>query len=510
MTRRLFALLLPAILGAVACCSWSQTGGGRSSTPLAPRSLSGSEDASRARWDELGEFVDTTLAGSELWGVSVRSVSKGREILGRREHTPLVPASNQKLLTTAVALILLGPDFVYETSLYGPAPGGGGVVAGDVFLRGTGDPTISPRFHGRSTAVFEELADQLKQQGVREIRGDVVGDDNFFDDADFGEGWSRDDELYCYSARISALSFNDNCFAVTVAPGGEVGQPARVELTPDTAYVKIENRVLTSAPGGGTDLRAMRAYGSTSLSLFGRLEHGAPPRHFRFAATNPTLYAVTVLREVLEEKGIPVWGRAVDIDETDKIPNYGSSRPLASHRSAPLKTIIEHTNKESQNLYAELLFRTVGAVSAGAGSAARAADAMRRSLEKMGISSDSLDIHDGSGLSPLNRVAPSQVVQVLDFMGRHPYFPYFFHSLPLAGVDGTLAKRMKNRGAEGRVRAKTGTLAHAVALSGYLNGGGELIAFSIMSNDRHSSDSETRLLQDAICEKLVTLTEESE
>ena len=201
-------------------------------------------------------------------------------------------------------------------------------------------------------------------------------------------------------------------------------------------------------------LDARRPFGSNTLTLSGRIELNASPRHIRFAVGNPTLYAMTVLKEVLCRKGIQVLGRAVDIGDTGKTPDYGAMKVLASRRSPPLSDIIEQVNKRSQNLYAELLFRTLGAVCAGKGTQEKSAQVMVESLAAMGIRGDSLAIYDGSGLSRLNLVAPSQIVGLLDYMSHHPYFAHFYRSLPVAGVDGTLMKRMKNTEAQNNVGRK--------------------------------------------------------
>ncbi len=183
-------------------------------------------------------------------------------------------------------------------------------------------------------------------------------------------------------------------------------------------------------------------------------------------------------------------------------------RILLSHRSASLSRIIRETNKRSQNLYAELLFRTLGTLSGGRGTADEAVSVVLESLAAMGIPPDSLAIYDGSGLSRLNLITPGEVVQLLDYMAHHPYFAYFSQSLPVAGVDGTLMRRMQNTPAEGRVLAKTGSLSHMVCLSGYLpDRQGRLLAFSIMSNNFLGPSAEVRLLQDTMAERLVRLGE---
>ena len=453
---------------------------------------------------EIDEILDAPGAADAFWGVSAKSLRTGQRLFARNEDKLFVPASNMKLFTTAVALIRLGPDFRYTTSLYTDGSVENGVLTGDVYLRGSGDPTISQRFQGGPTAVFEEWADRLKQQGIGEIEGDLIGDDTLFDGHELGPGWAWDDESIAFSARISAVSFNDNCFDAVLSPGKKAGDPARIAITPETSYVKIANSVRTSASGEQTELDARRSFGSNALILSGCIELNAPPRHIRIAVGDPTLYALIVLKETLARKGIRVVGRAADIGDTGKAPDYGAMKVLATRRSPPLNDIIEQVNKRSQNLYAELLFRTLGAVYAGRGTTEKSVQVMVESLAAMGIRGDSLSIYDGSGLSRLNLVAPSQVVRLLDYMSRHPYFDHFYRSLPVAGVDGTLMKRMKNTEAEGNVRAKTGTLTHMVALSGYMKGrDGGLLAFSILSNNCLGTSAEVRSLQDAICQRLL-------
>jgi serine-type D-Ala-D-Ala carboxypeptidase/endopeptidase (penicillin-binding protein 4) len=469
------------------------------SSPVAPVPDRTSQD--------LNDILDGSGAANVFWGVSVKSLRTGRRLFARNENKFFVPASNMKLLTTAVALVRLGPDFRYVTSLYTDGTSKNGILKGDVYLRGSGDPTISERFQGKPIAVFEEWADRLKQQGIREITGDLVGDDSLFDDKSLGVGWAWDDELIAFSARISAVSFNDNCFDTFVSPGKRPGDPARIVVTPETSFVKVSNSVRTSAPGEQTSLDARRSFGSNALSLSGRIELDSPPRHIRFTVGNPTLFAMTVLKEVLTRKGIRVLGRPVSIGDVGKTPDYGSIKVLATRQSAPLSDIIEQTNKRSQNLYAELLFRTLGAAYGGRGTTEKSAQVMADTLSTMGIRGDSLAIYDGSGLSRLDLVTPAQIVLLLDYMSHHRYFAHFYRSLPVAGVDGTLMKRMRSTEAENNLRAKTGTLTHVVALSGYLKErDGSLLAFSILSNNCLGTSAEVRSLQDAICEKLPLLS----
>ncbi|OPY66775.1 MAG: D-alanyl-D-alanine carboxypeptidase DacC precursor [Syntrophorhabdaceae bacterium PtaU1.Bin034] len=510
--RRIKSLLLiVAVLLAFGSCAHEpaqKQGPAYASTPSSTPPAA--EAAKRGQHEiELADIVDNPKAANAIWGISIKSLATGKTLFSRNEDKLFVPASNMKLFTTAVALVRLGPDFRYTTNLYAGGKIEKGVLKGDLFLRGSGDPTISEVFQGRATAVFEDWADQLKRQGIRKIAGDVIGDGRLFDDRDMGRGWAWDDEMMYYSARISAVSFNENCFQVTVSPGKRAGQAAQIEIDPDTSYVKIINSVKTSGEGEQKDLDARRGAGSSTILLSGSVAEGSEPRRIRFTAANPTLYAMTVLKETFEKKGIRIWGRPADVGSAGKDPDYKSLKIIAVRHSEPLSAIIEHINKRSQNLYSELLFRTLGAIYGGHGTTEKAVQVIKESLRVMGIPEDELAIYDGSGLSRLDLVTPSQMVRLLDYMSKHPYFEHFYRSLPVAGVDGTLLKRMKNTAAENNVRAKTGTLAHMVSLSGYFRSrDGPLIAFSIMSNNCLSPPEDVRSLQDRICERLVRFFEE--
>jgi D-alanyl-D-alanine carboxypeptidase/D-alanyl-D-alanine-endopeptidase (penicillin-binding protein 4) len=269
------------------------------------------------------------------------------------------------------------------------------------------------------------------------------------------------------------------------------------------------NRIRTSGREDIRELDARRDARSGGIVLSGEVRAGAPGRTIRFTAANPTLYAVTVLKEVLEQKGIHVSGEALDLDDTTMQIDYRTMTPLVTQQSPPLSRIIEHVNKRSQNLYAELLFRTLGAVCAGEGSTEKSVKVMKQTLADLGIRPDSLAIYDGSGLSRLNLVTPQQTVALLDAMSGRPDFRYFYRSLPLAGSEGTLLTRMRNTDAENNVRAKTGTLTHMVALSGYVQGkAGRLLAFSIMSNNCLHPAADIRRLQDEMCRRLVRFWKE--
>lgn len=442
------------------------------------------------------------LFSEDHWGVLARSLKDERVIWSKDEKLHFFPASNLKLFTTAVSLLKLGPDYRYTTTVSTQGETRDGILNGDLIVRASGDPSLSTRF-GKTGAVgfFKQWANVLVECGVREVRGDIVVDESLFDTQYLGTGWFWDDEPLAYSAQISAFSINDNCVELRVAANAKAGEPGLVEVIPRTSYVTIMNRTLTTQ-SNQSSVMISRQVGSNNIILSGAISALDSPKRLTITVHEPSLYGATVLKEVLESKGITVRGIARMIDR-DQAPSEPIGRILVSHRSPPLSDIIGHINKQSHNLSAELLFRTLGAVYYGKGSTRNSARVMQETLERAGIVPEQIAIWDGSGLSRLSMVTPQQVVNLLEFMYHQPVFAYFYNSFPVAGVDGTLATRMVGTSAANNVRAKTGSSTHTGCLSGYLKRrNGEMIAFSMMTNNNSKPPFEIRQIQDSLCEWL--------
>jgi serine-type D-Ala-D-Ala carboxypeptidase/endopeptidase (penicillin-binding protein 4) len=429
------------------------------------------------------------------WGILVRSLKNERVIWAKNEKLHFIPASNLKLFTTAVSLLRLGPDYRYTTTALTQGEIKDCVLNGDLIVRASGDPSLSTRFRqGGAVGVFEEWAHALVEQGIKEVRGDIVIDESLFDTQYMGTGWFWDDEPFAYSAQISAFSINDNCVELRVTASNNEGEPGIVEVMPRTRYVTIVNltRTIKSSP---SSIAISRKAGSNTVIVSGTISSLDCPKRLSVTVHGPSLYGATVLKEVLESKGIIVRGAARIVDD-DALPKQGE-RVLISSSSPPLSVIISHINKPSHNLSAELLFRTLGAVYRGKGTTRNGARVMQETLEQAGIIPEEISIWDGSGLSRLSMVTPLQVVNLLEFMYHHPGFAYFYNSLPVAGVDGTLAARMVGTSAENNVRAKTGSSTHIGSLSGYVKKkDGEMLAFSILTNNNPKMPFEIRKLQD--------------
>lgn len=452
------------------------------------------------------------------WAVLVVSLDRGDTLYAHSASQPLAPASNMKLFTAAAALYYLGPAYRFGTYLVTDGRIEGDVLAGDLIVYGTGDPTISDRFYESKLAVWEALADSLAALGIREIRGDVVGDGSYFGGRSTGVGWQLDYMDAWYAAPAGALSFNDNMVTLHIVPAAEPARRPEIQFIPGGRGIALVNLATTTA-SGGTRIHVDRASYDGPIFVEGTIsaaDHAGVWRAVPVA--DPPRYAAIVLREVLEKRGIHVTGgvRSIHDPLLSRVtarrvfaPTFDGGqtmRTLAVHRSPPLLEILEVINKKSHNLYAEQVLRTVGRVAVGDGSAAGGAKAVQRLLARE-TDADALGLRmvDGSGLSVLNRADPRTIVALLDYMARSPFWNSFWATLPEAGSPDGL-HRMHETPAEHNLRAKTGTINHVSALSGYVRGAnGERLAFSIISNGVPSTWRAKRV-EDAIGARLASFT----
>ncbi|GBC82030.1 D-alanyl-D-alanine carboxypeptidase [bacterium HR10] len=436
----------------------------------------------------IEEILQRPEFATTRWGILVESLDRGRVLVQHDAHQLFTPASNVKLYTTAAALVRLGPDFRFRTSVYAQAPPDErGHLEGDVILYGRGDPNLSTRtLTGGYLTPFYSLADQLVRAGVREIFGDIVGDESYFVGPRLGVGWEWDDLQWYYGAEVSALSVDDNFVDLIVRPGEREGEPVRVILSPPSSYLTIVNRAVTTAVGTAQQIAIERGLQDNVLEIRGTMPQESLGYRAAIAVHHPALYAAALFREALLRRGIRVHGRAVAVDWKER-----RARPLDLSRmvelayveSPPLREEIRVLNKISQNLHAELLLRVLGAELKGEGSDEKGLEVIWEFLAEIGARTSGVRIRDGSGLSRLNLIAPATTVDLLRFMDRHEYGAIFRESLPIAGTDGTLERRMRGTPAEGNVRAKTGTLAYTYTLSGYVTTvRGERLVFSVMVN----------------------------
>ncbi len=449
----------------------------------------------------IAPIVSRPELASAFWGVEVRSLKTGRTLYALNAERAFRPASTLKLVTTAAALDAYGEDARLRTTVETAGRLDGlGRILGDVFLVGRGDPNLSARFSpGRPTAAFEEMADALVTAGVRRIEGRLIGNEGAFAGDRRGSDWTWEDLVWGYGAEVSALSFNDNVVELLLAPGERAGDPAVLDVSPRTPVVTVASVVTTAAASTAEDVRLDKDAGTNRFRLSGLLPIGGSWSG-HVAVEDPARFAATAFAAVLEAKGVRVVGGV----ETTRSPLPAGTRVLASHDGAPMAEMIRVVNKESQNLHAETLLRLVGLKAKGEGSVEKGHEAIVEFLKRLGIPAADWGLSDGSGLARTDLVTPSGLAALLVAMDAQPHAAAFRASLPVAGVDGTLEKRMRGTPAEGRVVAKTGTLNLANALAGYATTRrGERIAFAVFVNNHARRGREAVAAIDALAQALV-------
>jgi D-alanyl-D-alanine carboxypeptidase/D-alanyl-D-alanine-endopeptidase (penicillin-binding protein 4) len=455
--------------------------------------------------DNLAYVISNPNLFNAQLGLYVESLKSGEIVFAHNEHKLFISASNMKIFTTAVALLKFGPRFNYKTHIYHSNSVNKGILEGDLIIRGSGDPTLAPRYsNGDSRAFFREWADTLLSKGIKKIAGDIIGDESYFQTDPLGYGWQWDDEPYWYSAQISALSFNDNCVDVTVVASDKIGESPDVYLSPPTSYITIDNMAITTKPDSIRTLSLTRPRLENKIIIRNHIPVNKPKTTKSLSVENPARFFIHVFREVLEEKGIEVLGELKVVNTPGEI-DYSLYTLMFTHQSPHLSEIISVVNKKSQNLYAEQLLVTIAAEYGLKASAAAGIKVVNSTLAQMGITTNEFSMRDGSGLSRFNLISPHSVSLLLRYMTKHEYFPYFYESLPIAGIDGTLKSKMKKSPAEGNVRAKTGTVGYVRNLSGYVESkDGELFLFSFLVNNYLLPTPSINNLQDRIGNLLAT------
>lgn len=417
----------------------------------------------------------------------------------------MMPASNMKIVTLAVAAERLGWDFSYDTSLVATGPIENGVLEGDLVVVGSGDPTIVRR--EGAVSVFERWADELAAAGIHAIGGRLIGDDNAFDDEPLGAGWAWDYLAFGYAAPTGALQFNEDAAQLVVTPAARAGDPAAVRLDSPESGLTIDNHAVTAPDGVAGEIDLRRLPGSGRLRVSGTIPLGSAPIVRAVSVDNPTDYFAGALAATLAARGIVVRGGAIDIDALPGPPDLGAARPLATFRSAPLAEMAGVMMKVSQNLYAETLLKTVAA-RVGEPTVEGGRKVVREVLAGWGIAPESVVPADGSGLSRYNYVTAAALVTILERMHCDPRHQAAFEAtLPIAGKDGTLERRMRGSAAEGNARAKTGTIANVRTLSGYVRTrDGELLAFSILANHFTAPAAVIDAVTDLVVERLAAFS----
>jgi serine-type D-Ala-D-Ala carboxypeptidase/endopeptidase (penicillin-binding protein 4) len=436
----------------------------------------------------------------------VVATEDGRELIAIAPENRFIPASNTKMFTTAAAFATLAeldrPDTVGGATVRLEKKGG----ARDVVLEGRGDARLSSAPDCIATCL-DELAAAIAAQ-TRRVRN-IIGDDSLYPDQRWSPGMSWNNIGTRSGTAVSALSLDDNELALTVSPAA-VGQPPKLDFLP---YYAIENRAVTVA-GGSADLAFHRLPGSFALRLTGTIPAGAAPQILRLGIDDPAHYAAWRFKALLQARGVRVSGSVsarhrppMPADDPTMAEDGGPApptrqepltQPTAQLPALPLAEDLTLINKVSQNLHAELMLRRLGR-QRGSGSMADGVAAVGKMLERAGVPRAQYDFSDGSGMSTYNRLSPRGVVTFLRWVSAQPWGAGWRATLPIAGADGTLARRFKGTPLEGRLFAKTGSLNATAALSGYLIArSGRTLLFSMFANDVPEGASATPAMDAAL------------
>jgi D-alanyl-D-alanine carboxypeptidase/D-alanyl-D-alanine-endopeptidase (penicillin-binding protein 4) len=467
--RALLALLLAAVLGAA---------------PAGAQALQ----------KRINTRLDKAPLDRNLWGVVLLDPS-GKQLYARNADRMFIPASNTKLVVTAVGSALLPPDWTVRTSVYSSGPVEDGVVRGDLVLYGRGDPTMSKRCYAVDTTAagacdtdpfqrLRVLAAALRARGITTVTGDLVGDGSYFSGDLVNGDWEEYDLNWWYAAPVSGLGFNDNSIDFTYAPGTAAGAPAVVTFTPDFGTIAFENRTRTVAAGQPTTIDFYREAGTMHVWAEGDVALDSKGSKEYFALPDPDLFTALALRSVLADSGIAVLGSTRSTTDSTRYRAARQAAPLAEVESRPLKDWIFPILNTSQNWYAEMLLKQLGRQFGESGSWKGGLAVERKFLvDSVRIDSTQFALRDGSGLSSANLVSPLSFARLLAWIHRHPHFASFSAGLPQSGQRGSLKSRFVGTPLEGLVHAKTGSISRVNTLSGYIELPGRTLTFSVEANN---------------------------
>lgn len=457
--------------------------------------------------------INISILQGSLWGGIAADTQHPQEpLFSVQADTRFTPASTLKLLTTAAALETWGPLHRFTTELYASAsPDENGVLQGDLWIRGGGDPTLgSTRVPGAESlaTVLQKWQEAIKNSGIKKITGNIYADISLFEGPAVPPKVNWENMGNYYAAPASPLCINDNLFEIYFTPQTQGNQPVSVAKTiPEIPELTFQSFVTTDAKNRKDNAFVYGAPGQNQLKIFGTIPPHATGFKIKGAMPDPALFAAQSLRQHLLRHEINVQGTA---QTSLQAPDYTSFVKLHTYRSPALKDIIILVNKRSFNLYAEMLLRNLAVAAGKKGSLQNGLNELVTFLRKHDlVKPNEVVLYDGSGLSRDNLVTPHALLKTLIYMSKSPYFSYYYNSLATPDDRGdllVLRRFLKPQKKVNEVRIKGGTIDSVKAGAGYVkNQEGQVVAFVLMANNLATKDESLFRAHEEIIKKLLEL-----
>ena len=459
--------------------------------------------------DAVLELQNSEFMRSGSLAVSIKAVKEGTHVFALNSERSLPSASTLKLVSTATVLALFGGDFKFQTFLEYDGALRGDTLAGNLYIHGTGDPSLgSDRFKGYPTApeMISRWVAAVKQAGIKYIKGKVLADASFFDKEAVASTWIWGDMGNYYGAGVQGLNFNENLYRVKFKPGADPGDPTTVLGTePAIPYLSFTNQVTTGERGSGDKTIIYSSPLGNNVLLTGTVPAGNPVFTVKGSIPDPAWYTAYALKNALSGNGIVV-AEAEQLPASPNLPTLNPKKIIDEYKSPPLRELCQQANFWSINLFADVFFKQSGKRLSGSSGFDDAATAITGYWSGRGADLRGFYIKDGSGLSPSGSITAGSLTDILNLANKDVSYKDFYQSIAVVGQNGTVRNLGKGSRAAGNMHAKSGSIEGTRAFAGYVNAkSGTLLSFTIIAH-KYTPGS-NRVISDSLV-KLMTLMAE--